>query len=760
MSCKGQAFEPVKLPLVTLIDTLDTLVVMNNYSEFCRAVSIVEFFFADTLFEFDINVSVFETTIRILGGLLSGHMLAVDEHLGIYNGNNLETIEHCTSYDGGLLALAIDLGERLYPAFATATGIPYGTVNLKKGVPPGETTISSTAGAGSLLLEFEVLSRLSGIAKFGAAAKAATDGLVSRRSEHGLYGKHINIKTGKWAETASGIGSNSDSFYEYIIKSFFLFGTPEYDVVFAENYLAVKRFNQLGDWFADVDMNSGQVRRQLAENLQAFWPGVESSLGLTRTSARFLNALYSVLLGVGFMPEEFDYLRWQLPAASSGSSSYLLRPELIESTYLHYRSTHDRSWLTPAKWFLESLETNTRTECGYSIIDNVDSMGLADSMPSYFLAETLKYLYLIFDEDNFIHSRPFIFSTEAHMFDATELGRAHAAFLTNSDIEDDNVDEDEFTLYDSDTNNEHTLHQKSSFSDMLIRSLSKCPRKMWWEKEGCFDANFDDQVGSQLGKSFDVDKLRDIPSHIRHNPHEELFSPPRLYNYINITDYASSFEHVASIGHIGPSCAASDEIFYRLAGGKKLSEKETDKNELERVNIEVNPDYFTFEELRADGNVVTQTLTFEGTADGDFIVDIYTSGFSILSVKYGNLLHIFNLGQTTVFATERDNVQVPVDEELVEPKVQTEGAQDTHEAVQDNIIIPINDKSLIIGEVSGHVHRCHVQLAVTRSLTDFDLTEDLLSLDVGIDESHRAYVREKLRRSDLFPLSEKVLSRE
>lgn len=42
------------------------------------------------------------------------------------------------------------------------TGIPFGTVNLKTGVPEGETTISSLAGAGSLTVEFSVLSALTG----------------------------------------------------------------------------------------------------------------------------------------------------------------------------------------------------------------------------------------------------------------------------------------------------------------------------------------------------------------------------------------------------------------------------------------------------------------------------------------------------------------------------------------------------------------------------------------------------------------------
>lgn len=75
----------MKIPLVTLIDTLDTLVVMGNYSEFRRAVSIVSEHFMLHAFDLDVNVSVFETTIRVLGGLLSAHLMAIDPLLGIYN---------------------------------------------------------------------------------------------------------------------------------------------------------------------------------------------------------------------------------------------------------------------------------------------------------------------------------------------------------------------------------------------------------------------------------------------------------------------------------------------------------------------------------------------------------------------------------------------------------------------------------------------------------------------------------------------------
>ena len=73
----------MKIPLVTLIDTLDTLVIMGNYTEFRRAVGIVRGHFTEA-FDFDVNVSVFETTIRVLGGLLSAHLMAIDPKLGVY----------------------------------------------------------------------------------------------------------------------------------------------------------------------------------------------------------------------------------------------------------------------------------------------------------------------------------------------------------------------------------------------------------------------------------------------------------------------------------------------------------------------------------------------------------------------------------------------------------------------------------------------------------------------------------------------------
>ena len=74
----------MKLPLLTLIDTFDTLVIMGNHTEFRRAVEIVCLHYEAKLFDMDVNVSVFETTIRVLGGLLAAHLMAIDPLLGIY----------------------------------------------------------------------------------------------------------------------------------------------------------------------------------------------------------------------------------------------------------------------------------------------------------------------------------------------------------------------------------------------------------------------------------------------------------------------------------------------------------------------------------------------------------------------------------------------------------------------------------------------------------------------------------------------------
>ena len=153
ISCSSGGFDPCELPMLTLVDALDTLAVLGNDTQFALAVeTVAQRATAPGFFDLDMKVNVFETTIRWLGGLLSAHCLAVD---GTDTGRF-----RVPGYKGGLLTAALDLGKRLLPAFETKTGIPFGTVNLRYGVPNGEVPVASVAGAGSLSIEFGMLSYL------------------------------------------------------------------------------------------------------------------------------------------------------------------------------------------------------------------------------------------------------------------------------------------------------------------------------------------------------------------------------------------------------------------------------------------------------------------------------------------------------------------------------------------------------------------------------------------------------------------------
>lgn len=161
-----------------MIDALDTLVVMGLHDEFNKAVDYIKY---NVSFDADINVSVFETNIRVVGGLLSAHMLSHRYDifflkLKINYSTQLNVIFFIMCFvcratneleigwpcNGPLLRMAEDVARRLLPAFDTPTGMPYGTVNLRSGVPEGETTVTCTAGVGTFILEFGTLSRLTG----------------------------------------------------------------------------------------------------------------------------------------------------------------------------------------------------------------------------------------------------------------------------------------------------------------------------------------------------------------------------------------------------------------------------------------------------------------------------------------------------------------------------------------------------------------------------------------------------------------------
>ncbi|KAH9491475.1 ER degradation-enhancing alpha-mannosidase-like protein 2 [Bulinus truncatus] len=408
---------------LTLIDAMDTLAVMGNYSEFRRIAQIL-IDKGESFFDIDINASVFETNIRIVGGLLSGHLLM--KRAGMV----LEPAWPCS---GPLLRMAENVARRILPAFDTPTGMPYGTVNLRYGVPKGETTVTCTAGVGTFVVEFGTLSRLTGDPVFEKAAIRAIRALWKFRSTLGLLGNHIDVSNGKWTALDSGIGGGIDSYFEYLVKGSMMFNIPELLHMFREYEVPIRKYLKRGDWYMWAQMNKGSVTLPLFTSLDAYWPGIQTLLGDLDDAMKTIHNFHQVWRQFGFTPEYYN-----IPKAEvhQGREGYPLRPEIIESVMYLYKATKDPYLLEIGVDIVETIEHSARTACGYATIKDVRDHQLEDRMESFFLAETTKYLYLLFDPDNFIHNNGshgdvintpsgscvieaggYVFNTEAHPID-------------------------------------------------------------------------------------------------------------------------------------------------------------------------------------------------------------------------------------------------------------------------------------------------------------------------------------------------------
>ncbi|KAF8639955.1 hypothetical protein AX17_001205 [Amanita inopinata Kibby_2008] len=387
---------------LTLIDVLDTFVILDDREGFEKAVrNVIDWV------SFDVNTKpqVFETTIRVLGGLLSGHMFASR------TGHRF----NLPWYRGELLDMAYDLGKRLLPAFSTPTGLPYARINLRHGLVKGETRETCTAGAGSLMLEFATLSRLTGDDRFEKAAYKAFFGLWNRKSNIGLVGNTINTWTGSWtAPEVTGIGAGIDSFYEYALKWYILSGEIEFLDVWDDAYSAVMRYSRTIDGFSyrTINMYNGDVAYNTIDSLSAFWPGVQVLAGDIQSAIKLHMMYYNIWRGHSGLPEVYDtYFR------QATSHQYPLRPEFIESTWYLYRATRDPFYLDVGQRVLDDLIKRARVECGLTGIADLRTNQRDDRMESFTLSETLKYLYLLFDEENPLHrdDSNYVFTTEGHL---------------------------------------------------------------------------------------------------------------------------------------------------------------------------------------------------------------------------------------------------------------------------------------------------------------------------------------------------------
>ncbi len=373
--------------LMTPVDGLDTMILMGLKPQADQARKLI-----DTQLDFnqDMYVKDFEITIRMMGGLLSSYELTGDKRL---------------------LALADDLGTRMLPMFNSPTGMPYEYLNLRTGAVRGVN--SNPAEVGSMLIEYGVLARLTGKPMYYDKAKRAVVALYQRQSEIGLVGSGINVETGQWTDKSAGIQGGIDSYYEYLLKAAILFHDPDCERMWQHSLLSINKYladeRPNGLWYGQADMNTGARTTTFYGALDAFFPAVLALSGDVDRAAKLQDSGYAMWNLAGVEPDQLNYVTMTIT-----NPEYPLRPEIIESTYYLYTYTHDPKYLAMGKTYLDALMKYCRTYDGFAALADVRSKKKDDAMESYFFAETLKYLYLLYAPPSALDFQSVIFNTEAH----------------------------------------------------------------------------------------------------------------------------------------------------------------------------------------------------------------------------------------------------------------------------------------------------------------------------------------------------------
>ncbi len=373
--------------LMTPVDALDTLTLMGLKPQADEARELID---TKLNLDQDIYVKDFEITIRLLGSLISCYEMTGDKRL---------------------LELADELGRRMLPMFDSPTGMPYEYINLHTGAVRG--TKSNPAEIGTLLIEYGMLARHTGKPEYYQKAKRAVVELYKRRSEIGLVGSEIDVETGKWTDPTAGIMGGIDSYYEYLLKASILFGDKECGQMWEESLRSIDKYladeQASGLWYGQADMNSGKRTHTYYGALDAFFPAVLALGADPHRAEELQDSSYKMWNVAGIEPEQFDYAKMQITSAN-----YELRPEIIESTYYLYHYTHDAKYLAMGKTYLDGLMKYCRTDDAYAALADVRTKQKRDSMESFFFAETLKYLYLLFAPESTLDFDSVIFNTEAH----------------------------------------------------------------------------------------------------------------------------------------------------------------------------------------------------------------------------------------------------------------------------------------------------------------------------------------------------------
>ncbi|KAK6324002.1 hypothetical protein J4Q44_G00063410 [Coregonus suidteri] len=397
----------------SIVDSLDTLYIMGLGEEYQEAKEWVE---NNLNLSVGGEASLFEVNIRYVGGLLSAYYLTGEE---VFKRK------------------VVELGRNLLPAFNTPTGIPHGVVNLagdSRRSTGGDLGRSSVlAEFGTLHLEFVHLSELTKDPIYTEKVMNIRKHLNQLDKPHGLYPNALNPVSGNWEQHYVSIGALGDSFYEYLIKSYLMSDRTD-EVAKRMYYAALEAIEKNlvqrspGGLIYVAEWRGGILDHKMG-HLACFsggMIGIGAEHGSPETRQHQLDLAANIThtchesyrrTPTKLGPEVFRFDDGaEATAPRVNERHYILRPEVVESYMYMWRLTHDpkyREWGWEA---LEALERHCRLATGFSgIIDVYGHIIQHDNLQqSFFLAETLKYLYLLFSDDDLLPLKDWVFNTEAH----------------------------------------------------------------------------------------------------------------------------------------------------------------------------------------------------------------------------------------------------------------------------------------------------------------------------------------------------------
>ncbi|XP_030381621.1 mannosyl-oligosaccharide alpha-1,2-mannosidase IA isoform X1 [Scaptodrosophila lebanonensis] len=398
----------------TIVDGLDTLYIMGLEQEYKEGRDWIERKFS--LDNISAELSVFETNIRFVGGMLTLYAFTGDP---LYK----DKAQH--------------VADKLLPAFQSPTGIPYALVNTRTGIAKnygwasGGSSILSEFG--TLHLEFSYLSDITGNPLYRERVQTIRQVLQEIEKPKGLYPNFLNPKTGKWGQLHMSLGALGDSFYEYLLKAWLQSGQTDeearemYDEAMTTIMDKMVRKSTNGLIYVS-DLKFDRLEHKM-DHLACFSGGL-FALGAATRQNEHADKYMEVGKGITntchesyiraptkLGPEAFRFSdAAEARALRSQEKYYILRPETFESYFVLWRLTHDQKYRDWGWEAVQALEKHCRTAHGYCGLRNVYQAEPVkdDVQQSFFLAETLKYLYLLFSDDSVLPLDEWVFNTEAH----------------------------------------------------------------------------------------------------------------------------------------------------------------------------------------------------------------------------------------------------------------------------------------------------------------------------------------------------------